>query len=130
MVRDKRNSGSGDVDFMDPSLQNAPASLAILDLLRRLTDKFQDMPQETTDLDWTAFKALASAGAAEGITRLICTYADGDSPSTEYYLVRGHCGPGMPSRPFLMAEPYELALVKVEACRDGTAHPHALLAGG
>lgn len=118
--RDEREGGSDEVDFMDPWFQNAPVSRAILDLLRRLTDRFQDMPVETTDLDWTAFKALSSAGAAEGIVRLSCTYADADGPCTEYYHVRGHgLLAGMPAREFLTTEPHELVLVKARLTTTG-----------
>lgn len=70
-------------------------------------------------MDWTTFRALAGAGAAEGIIRLTCTYADADGPSTEYFHVRGYYGPGMPSREFLTTEPHELALVKARLTTTG-----------
>ena len=121
MIRftDEREDGDEDVNFMDPFYQNAPVSRAILDLLRKLSDKFQDMPAETTDMDWTAFKALCSAGAVEGIIRLTCTYADANSPSTEYYHVRGHGLAGMPTREFMTTEPHELVLVKARLTTTG-----------
>jgi len=114
-----RELGRVEIDFLAPWFQKAPEARAILAMLRKLTDRFQDLPEETTDVDWTAFRALAKAGAVEGIIRFTCTYADADGPSTECFRVRGDYPPAMPSRPFLTSEPSESVLVKVRLTGTG-----------
>jgi len=108
-----------DIDFMAPWFQRAPESQAILALLRRLTDRFQELPEETTEMDWTAFRALAKAGAAEGIIRSTCTYADTGGPCTEYFLVQGDYPSAMTSRPILAAEPFDSVLVQARLTTTG-----------
>ena len=107
------------IDFTDPSVQDTPECRAVLELLRKLSDHFQPCPEETTDLDWTAFRALAKAGAAEGVIRSTCTYVDGDGPSTEHYRVAGDYPSAMPSREILKAAPFETALVQVRLTATG-----------
>ncbi len=121
MIRayDQEDDGHKGVDFMDPWFQDTPESRAILGLLRRLTERFQDLPAETTDIDWTAFRALAKAGAAEGIIRNTCTYADADEPCTEYFHVRGDYPSVAPSKPILTTEPYECTLVRARLTTTG-----------
>ena len=118
-IHDQEDDGRSGVDFMDPWFQDAPESRAILGLLGKLNERFEDLPEETTDIDWTAFRALAKAGAAEGIIRNTCTYADADEPCTEYFLVRGDYPSAMPSRPFLATEPHESALVRARLTTTG-----------
>jgi hypothetical protein len=88
-------------------------------MLRTLTEKFRDFPEETTDLVWTAFRALTKAGAVEGIIRSTCTYADADVPCTEYFWVRGDYLTAMPSRPVLTTEPIEGILVQARLTTTG-----------
>lgn len=108
-----------EVDLMKPEFQEMPSSRAILAMLRRLSERFQDTPGETTDVEWTAFRALAKAGAAEGIMRTTCTYADAEGPCTEYFRVRGDYPSAMPDRPVLRSEPFESALVRARLTTVG-----------
>jgi len=108
-----------DVDLMKLEFQEMPSSRAILAMLRRLSERFQDMAGETTDVAWTAFRALAKAGAAEGIVRTTCTYADAEGPCTEYFRVRGDYPSAMPDRPVLRSEPFESALVRARLTTVG-----------
>ena len=101
------------------NIETFSSSQAILDMLGSLTDRFQEFPQETTDMDWTAFRALAKSGAAEGIIRSTCTYVDADGPSTEYFLVRGNYISAMPYRPFLTTEPFEKVLLRARLTTTG-----------
>ncbi len=110
---------SSKINFMEPWFQNAAVSRAILALLRKLSNKFQELPEETTDMDWTAFRALAKAGAAEGIIRSTCTYENADGPCTEYFLVRGDYPDAMPSEPILTTKPYESVLVQARLTTRG-----------
>lgn len=116
---DKKINGGTEIDFMHPWFQEAAVSRAILDMLRKLTDRFQPMPQETTDMDWTAFRALAKAGAADGIIRSTCTYADSNGPCTEYFHVRGDYPKAMSKRPFLKSEPVEIVLIRARLTATG-----------
>ncbi|MBN1341749.1 MAG: hypothetical protein JXQ73_03670 [Phycisphaerae bacterium] len=108
-----------EIDLTSPWFQDAPVSRDILDLLRGLADRFRSLPPETTDADWAAFSALAKAGAAEGIIRVTCMYADADGPCTEYFLVRGDYAPDMPTRPILKTEPFESVLVQARLTATG-----------
>lgn len=113
------SNGGNEIDFFDPCFQEAVVSRAILDLLSKLTDRYQTLPDETTDMDWTAFRALAKAGAAEGIIRSTCTYAGSNGPSTEYYHVRGDYPDVMLSQPILKSEPIEHVLVQARLTTTG-----------
>lgn len=117
--RDEERPFDAEIDLMDPWFQNSASCRAILDMLRTLTEKFQDFPEETTDLAWTAFRALAKAGAVEGIIRSMCTYAEADAPCTEYFWVRGDYLTAMPSRPVLTTEPIECVLVQARLTTTG-----------
>jgi len=114
-----KQNGGAEIDFTAPWFQEAVMSRAILDLLRKLTDRFQALPDETSEIDWTAFRALAKAGAAEGIIRSTCTYADADGPCTEYFHVRGDYPDAMPSRPMLTSEPIEHVLLQARLTTIG-----------
>ena len=120
-MSEHHDNGNGDpeIDFSDPHIQDAAESRAILDMLRKLTNQYQPLPDETTDLAWTAFRALAKAGAAEGIIRSTCTYADAADPSTEYYEVTGDYPSAMHTRPLLGTEPSESVLRQARLTTTG-----------
>jgi hypothetical protein len=117
-----------EIDLTSPWFQDAPVSRDILGLLRGLADRFRTLPSETTDADWASFSALARAGAAEGIFRVTCTYADADGPCTEYFLVRGDCASDMPTRPILKTEPFESVLVQARLTAKGVRWAEYLVA--
>jgi len=76
-------------DFTLPRFQNEPSCAAILDFLRRLTPHFLPVSRELTDAEWTAFRALAKKGAAEGILRIVCTPEHATEAVTEYHHIQG-----------------------------------------
>ncbi|MBN1942203.1 MAG: hypothetical protein JW849_02810 [Phycisphaerae bacterium] len=119
MKPDDNSNGDTEIDFFDSHFQEAAENRAILDLLRKLTDKYQVLPDEITGVDWTAFRALASTGAVEGIIRSTCTYADATGPSTEYYEVTGNYPSAMHTKPFLTTEPSEHVLIQARLTTTG-----------
>jgi hypothetical protein len=76
-------------DFTLPHFQNEPSCAAILDFLRRLTPHFLPVSRELTDAEWTAFRALAKKGAAEGILRIVCTPEHATEAVTEDHHIQG-----------------------------------------
>jgi hypothetical protein len=78
-----------DVHMMDPLFQNMPESLAILNLLRKLSLKWSDFAHELTEPEWTAFKTLARKGAVEGILRFTLVCEDPARTVVEYHHIRG-----------------------------------------
>jgi hypothetical protein len=106
-------------NWLDPAWQVIPESKAILDLLRRLTPNFAPLRDELTDSEWTAFRALAQKGAAEGILRLSFTSRDGP-PTVECYRVRGDYVGAMPrGRTIRNDRPIDLRLMAARLTGTG-----------
>ena len=76
------------VDWTGPVLQTAPAFRNMLTMLRWLSPHWGAIERDLTEAEWTAFRALAKAGAVEGIIYFRFTDAGGEE-RVEHHHVRG-----------------------------------------
>ncbi len=105
-------------DWSDPGIQQMAESLAMFKWLQDLKLEFTQVDGELTDPQWTAFRALAKVGAAEGIVRQTIQ-EPGKSPEVSLHHARGDYVQAASRDPLPEGTAFALDLIKARLTGKG-----------